>query len=241
MSYPNGPPPIWYPDFSGSDSLDAPANLVAHDHALFVFVEEIHARENPESDDAVSFLAFVLSGVPTTKFIQVEGEFETCNPNDPDDRTRRKENLNKYFGEPGSIWNLHGGTNHRTTSEWLSFIFRPSTWHIVLIGNKEKGGIPVEREIEGRERTDEREPAGKIVGIAPAHPYYVLRLEEIFSLNHLPDEDFDLEGNRGPVNYPPSPFTPSKYGISITTIEHLDKSDIVKRELGSPFANWEQE
>lgn len=229
MSYPNSPSPLWYPNFSKSGALDFSTDLVAHDHALFVFVEEIDTHEHIEKGDDVSFLAFVLSGVPTIKFVQVEEEFGICNPNNPDDRALRKDNLNKYFGEPGSIWNLHGDSNNETASQWLSYLLQPSTWHIVLIGNEEKHGIPIAREIEDGERADDREPAGKIVGIAPVHPYYVFRLEEIFSLNHLPGEDFDLEGKGRPVDYPPSPFTPSEHREIPTVLQHFSRTTLSKR------------
>ena len=192
------------------EDLDVYAFIESRDRFDGSLPETVLRRFAPHINNSLAYGAkryngeIVFSMVADSYFMDIESEFGKCDRNNPRDRKKRISNINKYFGEGRRIYNGHAWYNLNT--DFGIFIrggLLPSQWFIVKLSTEK--GYPIIR-TSGADLDDASAEALFISEIYPVEGDILLRLREIFSLNHIPDlQLFNNQDQGGLLNAPITP------------------------------------
>ena len=219
-------PPRWLtPNYPFRDWYDDPSDWSFwHDYAghfgYFAFVEEVASPNNPDAFEGPDGerralpegaghkpVRFRLAGVQTRAFIDIIERFEELDPDtvSAEQRSRRSVMLNELVRPlPIPLIDVFV-PSEGDELVWLRSLLRPGSWHAILIveGGSSTGGPSVL--VGAPELPLDDSYDGRISLIGPVPLQYLRRLKDIFSLIHISDADFGIEGEGGAEPTPPEP------------------------------------
>ncbi len=213
-------PPWLWPGFGGSETKgsEPPATY-------FAFVEDITGvlcldaavgADGKSIDDLVWMvgkwpLRFRLSAVRTRHFGAIVDRFDILEPGDVGkaDRDKRREQLDENVADlPIPLLEIYADP-YGEPARWLRAVLQPGSWHYVEVRQNSfvEGFPPIV--MGDPDLGDEFSFRGSLNFLSHVFPNFLFRLQDIFSLAHIPDARFDTEeGERGesePLSGPDGP------------------------------------
>lgn len=183
--------------------------------AFFAFVEDVvalsnlEAAESPDGKGLTDFiwlvgrdpLRFRLAVVETGDFGKIVNRIdalEHANVDDADRRRRRGQLQETVADLPIPLMDVYAARDSES-ARWLGAAMRPGSWHYAVVRWNEyvEGFQPIV--MGDPELGTDFSGRGTLVYLAQVFPNILLRLQDIFSLIHIPDAGFETDERGGGV------------------------------------------